>query len=100
MQNRSLARSSTRDHGVHLRIEVAVCNLASIALPAFVQENGKADNLRGLYKVVKVATRIMNTALAFGAGLWRWPLALAFGAGLGRWPLALVFGAGLWRWQA
>ena len=64
-----------------------------------VQENGKADNLRGLYKVVKVATRIMNTTLAFGAGLWRWPLALAFGAGLGRWPLALAFGAGLWRWQ-
>jgi ribonucleoside-diphosphate reductase alpha subunit len=40
--------------------EVAVCNLASIALPAFVQENGKAYDFRGLYDVVKVATRNLN----------------------------------------
>merc|ERR1712194_173524 len=43
--------------------EVAVCNLASIALPAFVQEDGKAYNFRGLYEVVKVATRNLNKVI-------------------------------------
>merc|ERR1712238_567552 len=43
--------------------EVAVCNLASIALPAFVQEDGKAYNFRGFYEVVKVATRNLNKVI-------------------------------------
>merc|ERR1712086_1050231 len=43
--------------------EVAVCNLASIALPAFVQEDGKEYNFRGLYEVVKVATRNLNKVI-------------------------------------
>merc|ERR1712003_216082 len=36
--------------------EVAVCNLASIALPAFVKEGGKEFDFQGLYEVVKVMT--------------------------------------------
>merc|ERR1712125_265778 len=36
--------------------EVAVCNLASIALPAFVNSDEPFD-FRGLYEVTKVATR-------------------------------------------
>merc|ERR1712008_477014 len=43
--------------------EVAVCNLASIALPAFVQEEGKAYDFRGLCEVVKVATRNLNKVI-------------------------------------
>merc|ERR1712194_283020 len=43
--------------------EVAVCNLASIALPAFVQKDGKAYNFRGLYEVVKVATHNLNKVI-------------------------------------
>merc|ERR1711920_707309 len=41
----------------------AVCNLASIALPAFVQEDGKAYDFRGLYEVTKVATRNLNKVI-------------------------------------
>merc|ERR1712029_958136 len=37
--------------------EVAVCNLASIALPAFVKEGGEEYDFKGLYEVTKVATR-------------------------------------------
>merc|ERR1712038_1521683 len=43
--------------------EVAVCNLASIALPAFVHEDGKAYDFKGLYEVVKVATRNLNKVI-------------------------------------
>merc|ERR1712241_908781 len=43
--------------------EVAVCNLASIALPAFVQQDGKAYDFRGLNEVVKVATRNLNNVI-------------------------------------
>merc|ERR1712038_1373000 len=43
--------------------EVAVCNLASIALPAFVLEDGKAYDFKGLYEVVKVATRNLNKVI-------------------------------------
>merc|ERR1712045_520636 len=43
--------------------EVAVCNLASIALPAFVQEDGKAYDFQGLCEVVKVATRNLNKVI-------------------------------------
>merc|ERR1712048_1421904 len=40
--------------------EVAVCNLASIALPAFVMEGGKSYDFHRLYEVTKVATRNLN----------------------------------------
>merc|ERR1711933_634231 len=43
--------------------EVAVCNLASIALPAFVQEGGNEYDFKGLYDVVKVATRNLNKVI-------------------------------------
>merc|ERR1712038_700944 len=43
--------------------EVAVCNLASIALPAFVKEDGKAYDFEGLYDVTKVATRNLNKVI-------------------------------------
>merc|ERR1712137_530188 len=43
--------------------EVAVCNLASIALPAFVKENGKEYDFKGLYEVTKVATRNLNKVI-------------------------------------
>merc|ERR1712051_350874 len=43
--------------------EVAVCNLASIALPAFVQEDGNAYDFKGLYDVVKVATKNLNKVI-------------------------------------
>merc|ERR1711920_252365 len=43
--------------------EVAVCNLASIALPAFVSEDGKSYDFRGLCDVVKVATRNLNRVI-------------------------------------
>lgn len=39
--------------------EVAVCNLASIALPKFVTEDGKFDHQR-LYEITKVVTRNLN----------------------------------------
>merc|ERR1712050_636736 len=43
--------------------EVAVCNLASISLPAFVSEDGTSYDFRGLYDVVKVATRNLNRVI-------------------------------------
>merc|ERR1711972_760055 len=43
--------------------EVAVCNLASIALPAFVQAGGAGYDFKGLYEVVKVATRNLNKVI-------------------------------------
>lgn len=42
--------------------EVAVCNLASIALPKFVDENGKFDHQK-LYEITKVATRNLNKVI-------------------------------------
>merc|ERR1711972_965478 len=43
--------------------EVAVCNLASIALPAFVQAGGSGYDFKGLYEVTKVATRNLNKVI-------------------------------------
>jgi len=43
--------------------EVAVCNLASIALPAFVKEGGKEYDFEGLYNVTKVATKNLNKVI-------------------------------------
>merc|ERR1712117_985649 len=43
--------------------EVAVCNLASIALPAFVGQDGKDYDFEGLYNVTKVATRNLNRVI-------------------------------------
>jgi len=43
--------------------EVAVCNLASIALPAFVGKGGADYDFQGLYEVVKVATRNLNKVI-------------------------------------
>jgi len=40
--------------------EVAVCNLASIALPAFVEEDTSSYDFHRLYQVTKVATRNLN----------------------------------------
>jgi ribonucleoside-diphosphate reductase alpha subunit len=42
--------------------EVAVCNLASLALPKFVTEEGKFDHQR-LYEITKVATRNLNKVI-------------------------------------
>ncbi len=42
--------------------EVAVCNLASIALPKFVTEEGKFDHQR-LYDITKVITRNLNKVI-------------------------------------
>jgi ribonucleoside-diphosphate reductase alpha subunit len=42
--------------------EVAVCNLASIALPKFVNEEGKFDHQR-LYEITKVITRNLNKVI-------------------------------------
>merc|ERR1719510_1542632 len=43
--------------------EVAVCNLASIALPMFVHNAGDSYDFHGLYKVTKVATRNLNKVI-------------------------------------
>merc|ERR1711879_887509 len=43
--------------------EVAVCNLASIALPMFVHGVGDSYDFDGLYKVTKVATRNLNKVI-------------------------------------
>merc|ERR1711957_1120657 len=43
--------------------EVAVCNLASVALPSFVKEGGKEYDFQGLYEVVKVMTRNLNKVI-------------------------------------
>lgn len=42
--------------------EVAVCNLASIALPKFITEEGKFDHHK-LYEITKVATRNLNKVI-------------------------------------
>jgi ribonucleoside-diphosphate reductase alpha subunit len=42
--------------------EVAVCNLASIALPKFVTEDGRFDHQK-LYEITKVATRNLNKVI-------------------------------------
>src|SRR5437667_3573741 len=42
--------------------EVAVCNLASIALPKFVTEEGKFDHQK-LYEITKVVTRNLNKVI-------------------------------------
>ncbi|MBT1687431.1 ribonucleoside-diphosphate reductase subunit alpha [Dawidia soli] len=42
--------------------EVAVCNLASIALPKFVTEEGRFDHQK-LYEITKVATRNLNKVI-------------------------------------
>merc|ERR550525_754418 len=43
--------------------EVAVCNLASIALSAFAQADKEEYDFQGLYKVTKVATRNLNKVI-------------------------------------
>merc|ERR1711959_573990 len=43
--------------------EVAVCNLASIALSAFAQSEDKPFDFEGLYKVTKVATKNLNKVI-------------------------------------
>jgi len=42
--------------------EIAVCNLASIALPKFVTAEGKFDH-QALYEITKVATRNLNKVI-------------------------------------
>ena len=42
--------------------EVAVCNLASLALPKFVTEDGQFDHKK-LYEITKVATRNLNKVI-------------------------------------
>jgi ribonucleoside-diphosphate reductase alpha subunit len=42
--------------------EVAVCNLASLALPKFVTEDGRFDHEK-LYEITKVATRNLNKVI-------------------------------------
>src|SRR5438045_5035989 len=42
--------------------EVAVCNLASIALPKFVTDDGKFDHQK-LYDITKVITRNLNKVI-------------------------------------
>jgi len=43
--------------------EVAVCNLASIALPAFVQSSDRSYDFQKLYEVTKVATKNLNKVI-------------------------------------
>merc|ERR1712054_554881 len=43
--------------------EVAVCNLASIALSAFAKGQGQPYDFDGLYRVTKVATRNLNKVI-------------------------------------
>merc|ERR1719440_2392123 len=43
--------------------EIAVCNLASIALPAFVNIEEKTYDFQRLYEVTKVATRNLNKVI-------------------------------------
>merc|ERR1719198_2060485 len=43
--------------------EVAVCNLASIALSAFAKGKDEPYDFEGLYKVTKVATRNLNKVI-------------------------------------
>eukprot|EP00933_Yihiella_yeosuensis_P001072 TRINITY_DN1016_c0_g2_i1.p1 TRINITY_DN1016_c0_g2~~TRINITY_DN1016_c0_g2_i1.p1 ORF type:complete len:803 (-),score=207.45 TRINITY_DN1016_c0_g2_i1:230-2638(-) len=43
--------------------EVAVCNLASISLPAFASNEGKPYDFQKLYEVTKVVTRNLNRVI-------------------------------------
>merc|ERR1719515_325916 len=43
--------------------EVAVCNLASIALPSFVRDENRSYDFEALYQVTKVATRNLNKVI-------------------------------------
>jgi len=43
--------------------EIAVCNLASIALPAFVRTDGSGYDFKGLYEVTKVVTKNLNKVI-------------------------------------
>merc|ERR1712238_247865 len=43
--------------------EVAVCNLASISLPAFVKVDAQEYDFKALYEVTKVATRNLNKVI-------------------------------------
>merc|ERR1719487_101763 len=43
--------------------EVAVCNLASIALPSFVRDEDRSYDFQSLYEVTKVATRNLNKVI-------------------------------------
>merc|ERR1712176_855626 len=43
--------------------EVAVCNLASLALPTFVKNQGKEYDFQGLYNVTRVATKNLNKVI-------------------------------------
>jgi ribonucleoside-diphosphate reductase alpha subunit len=43
--------------------EVAVCNLASIALSAYAKKDGQPYDFEGLYKVTQVATRNLNKVI-------------------------------------
>jgi len=43
--------------------EVAVCNLASIALSAFAKSKDEPYDFDGLYRVTKVATRNLNKVI-------------------------------------
>jgi ribonucleoside-diphosphate reductase alpha subunit len=43
--------------------EVAVCNLASVALSAFAKPDGEPYDFEGLYKVTKVATKNLNKVI-------------------------------------
>merc|ERR1712070_655903 len=45
--------------------EVAVCNLASVALSAFAKSEDEPYDFDGLYKVTKVATRNLNKVIDF-----------------------------------
>jgi len=43
--------------------EVAVCNLASIALPSFVRDEDRSYDFQALYEVTKVATKNLNKVI-------------------------------------
>jgi len=43
--------------------EVAVCNLASISLPAFASSTGEAYDFQSLYEVTKVVTKNLNKVI-------------------------------------
>merc|ERR1711920_688007 len=43
--------------------EIAVCNLASVALVAFANSDGKGYDFQGLYNVTKVATKNLNKVI-------------------------------------
>merc|ERR1712061_398540 len=43
--------------------EIAVCNLASLALPSFASRDGAPYDFQGLYEVTKVATRNLNKVI-------------------------------------